>query len=862
MQADDIRRTFLQFFEVRDHKLYPSSSLIPPPDTNLMLTTAGMVQFRSFFLGLEKPPHPRATSVQKCFRTTDLEEVGDQSHLTLFEMLGNFSFGDYFKKEAIGWAWELVTREFGLDPERLWVTVYEEDSESEELWLQETPIPKERIQRLGKKENFWDMGVPGPGGPNSEMFYDRGPDYGVEGGPAVDDMRYLEIYNLVFMQYLTDGQKNPVEDLAAPCVDTGMGLDRMATVLQESGSIYDPDLFSPVMDRAAELTDRKRLESEESDRLLRILTDHSRSASFLIADGVTPSNEGRGYVLRRVMRRAITKARLAGVTRELLAPMCEAVIARFGHVYPELQRNVESINLMVKREEERFTQTLELGLRILDEAIETSGGVLPGEVAFRLQDTFGFPLDITKDVAEERGMTIDLESYERLMAEQRERSRHVGETGKKRTEVADISVPPTTFLGYGERASTSEVLALLRGVEPITSATTGDEVDVVFASTPFYPEGGGQVGDRGLIASGDARAEVLDTQRLGSAILHKVRVIDGELHVGLEMEQHVDPVRRTGAEQAHTATHVMHHTLRNTLGEHVRQMGSLVEPGRLRFDFSHFSSVDADTLAEMEEIVNLHVEADDAVTPFETSYRDAIDRYHAMAFFEEKYGDVVRVVGIGDYSYELCGGTHVGATGRIGFVKLLGESSIGSNIRRIEALTGAEGLRFVNQRLRAAERAAELVRVAPDELVSGIERLVSAQKELQKQLEALARSGIGAAVDELIGQARDAGAAKLLVARRDGDANVIRDLAVALRDKLGPSVVVLGASENGAPKLVVATTKSLDIDARAILKPAAPHIQGGAGGKPELAMAGGRDASGLDEALAIAGREAESALTR
>ncbi|HYZ91000.1 MAG TPA: alanine--tRNA ligase [Actinomycetota bacterium] len=861
MLADDIRRTFLAFFEARDHKLYPSSSLIPPPETNLMLTTAGMVQFRPYFLGTEKPSHPRATSVQKSFRTTDVDEVGDQSHLTLFEMLGNFSFGDYFKKEAIAWAWELLTTEFGLDPERLWATVYEEDDEAEQLWLEVTPIPAERIQRLGKNENFWDMGVAGPGGPNSEIWYDRGPAYGEEGGPAVNDTRYLEVYNLVFIQYETDGAKNIVKPLPAPSVDTGMGLERITTVLQEASSIYDTDLFSPILDRAAGLTGRTRGASDDDDRLLRTLTDHARSTAFLIADGVTPSNEGRGYVLRRVMRRAITKARLAGVNTKLLQELTEAVVERFGHVYPELQRNSEGIALVAAREEERFTQTLDIGLRILEESIEKATDVLPGNVAFKLQDTYGFPLDITKDVATERGLTVDVDGYERLMEEQRTRSREVGEAGKVRAGAGPrIDVAPTEFLGYEKRTDTGKVVAIAKGVEPAASLAPGEEADVVFDRTPFYPEGGGQIGDRGLLLAADAKAEVLDTQKVGAAIMHRVRVTDGEIAVGMEMELHVDPALRTGAEQAHTATHILHHTLRNTLGEHVRQMGSLVEPGRLRFDFSHFSSVDPGSLSEIEETINTRVESDDKVTPFDTSYREAIDKYHAMAFFEEKYGDVVRVVEIGDYSYELCGGTHVPQTGHVGFVKLLGESSIGSNIRRVEALTGVEGLRWVNVRLREAERAAELVRTAPDELVAGIQRLLKTQKELERQIAAGQRSGISAAVNELVPTAQQIDSAQLVVARRTEEVGVLRELAVAVRDKIGRGAVILGTSGEGSVNLVAAVTKDLGVDARELLRPAAERIGGGAGGKPDLALAGGRNPEALDDALEVARQQAQGSL--
>ncbi len=879
MLADDIRRTFLSFFEARGHKVYPSSSLIPPPETNLMLTTAGMVQFRPYFLGTETPPVPRATSVQKSFRTTDIDEVGDQTHLTLFEMLGNFSFGDYFKKEAIGWAWELVTKEFGLDPQRLWATVYEDDDEAEQLWLSETGIPAERIQRLGtpkaergdrlnrhKEENFWTMGVAGPGGPNSELFYDRGPVYGDEGGPARNDTRYLEIYNLVFMQYEIDDEGEIVRELPAPSVDTGLGLERLTTVLQDAASAYDTDLFMPILERAAALTGKQRGHSEADERLLRTLTDHARSAAFLIADGVTPSNEGRGYILRRVMRRAITKARLAGVTEKLLPSMCEAVIERFGVVYPELARNSEGISLLASREEERFTQTLDMGLRILEGAIEKArsrdGHVLPGEVAFKLQDTYGFPLDITKDVALDSGLDVDIAGYERLMDEQRNRSREVGETAKMRTGgLARLDVAATEFLGYENLDATGTIVAMVQGVETVSTLTSGQEADVVFDRTPFYPEGGGQIGDRGFLTSGDGKAEVLDTQKLGTAVLHRVLVTDGELRVGNEMELHIDPNLRTGAEQAHTATHVTHHTLRNTLGEHVRQMGSLVEPGRLRFDFSHFSAVDPDSLLEIEETINRRIADDDKVTPFEASYREAIDKYHAMAFFEEKYGDVVRVVQIGDYSYELCGGTHVPATGNIGFVKVLGEGSVGSNIRRVEALTGLEGLKWVNTRLRERERAAELIKVPPDELLAGIERLVKTQKALEKQLGAQQRSGLSEAVDELVGQAQDLPKGKLVVAKRPEAANVLRELAATLRDKLKDAVVVLGTTSGESANIVAATSKSLGIDARELLRAAAAHIEGNAGGKADLAMGGGRRPVGLDAALAAAKSDAERLLS-
>jgi alanyl-tRNA synthetase len=872
MRSEDVRHTFLRFFEERGHKLYASSSLIPPPETNLLLTTAGMVQFRPYFLGLERPPQPRATSVQKSFRTTDIEEVGDQSHLTLFEMLGNFSFGDYFKKEAIAWAWELATKDFGLEPERLWVTVHEDDDESVDLWLAQTPIPAERIQRLGTpkdergdhfnlhdEENFWTMGVAGPGGPNSEMFYDRGEQYGEPGGPAVNDTRYLEFYNLVFMQFVLDDAGEIVEPLPAPSVDTGMGLERITTILQDAISAYDTDLFEPVLERASQLTDKPRGSSEEADRLLRTLTDHSRSAAFLIGDGVTPSNEGRGYILRRLIRRAVTKARLSGVTDTLFPSLCEAVIDKFGDAYPELRLNREGIVTTALREEQRFSQTLDAGLGMLRDELERVSGVLSGEVAFKLQDTYGFPLEITRDVADDAGVRVDEDEFERLMAQQRERSRAATETGKRRiAEVGRLDVDGTDFLGYESREALAKVVGILRGLESVAAASEGEEVDIVLDRTPFYAEGGGQVGDRGVLETGDASAQVLDTQNSGSLILHRARVTSGELTVGADVEARVDPNHRVGAERAHTATHILHHTLRDKIGTHVRQMGSLVEPGRLHFDFSHFAAVPRDLMDEIEETANQRVGADDDVTYRYVRYDEAIAS-GALAFFEDKYGDEVRVVEVGDYSRELCGGTHVHHTGNVGFVKVLNESSIGSNIRRVEALTGLEGLRWVNKRLRAAERAAELVRAPADELVQGIERLVATQKELQKKLDQQQRAGVGDALKELVAQARSEPKGKLVVAKRTEDVGVLRELAASVRDKLGPSIVVLGAAGDGRANLVAAATKGL-VDAREVLKPAAQRIGGGAGGKPELAMAGGRQAGGIDEALAVATDEAQKAL--
>ncbi len=865
MRAAEIRSTFLRFYEERGHRVVPSASLIAS-DPTLMFTVAGMVPFKAYLLGEEAPPFPRAATVQKCFRTENIEDVGTNAKdCTLFEMLGNFSFGDYFKREACPWAWELMTDVFGIDIDRLWVTVLDGDDETADIWTNEVGVAPERVVRYPEEDNFWQMGVAGPCGPSTEIYVDRGAPFGPEAadGPAGSPDRYQEIYNLVLMQWVQDVPYHVVGDLPQKSIDTGMGLERISQILQDVPTVWDTDEIAPIVARASEITGAKRGSSPAEDRLLQIATDHSRSVAFLIGDGVTPSNEGRGYILRRVLRRALTEARLCGYSGELVAPLASKTIEIFGETFSELTRLRDGILETIRREEQRFSHTLDAGLGILEEAVSSaSGGKISGEVAFRLHDTYGFPLDITRDVAHRAGLEVDEETFERLMTEQKTRSRDVTESEKKRAVAqVKVDVAPSEFLGYDSLEAEARIVAMVRGVEQVTSASVDDEVGVVLDRTPFYPEGGGQVGDRGVIESDGARAEVIDTQSLGPAVMHTVKVSAGELAVGTQVRARVDPSTRVGAERAHTATHMLHHTLRNVLGEHVRQMGSLVEPGRLRFDFSHFSAVDPDSLAEVEERVNDRVASDDAVRAFETSYQEAIDRYHAMAFFEEKYGNEVRVVEIGDYSYELCGGTHVPHTGRVGFVKLLGEGSIGSNIRRVEALTGVDGLKWVNARLREAERAAELVRVAPDELVSGIERLMKTQKDLERSLEAQKRTGVSQIVDELIGRSRDISKGKLVVARRDDALEVLRELAAAVRDKLGPSVVIIGASADGKVNLAAAATKSLGIDAKEILRTAAQRIEGGAGGKPDLAMAGGRRPEGIDEALAVAAAEAEGALS-
>ncbi|HVE92355.1 MAG TPA: alanine--tRNA ligase [Actinomycetota bacterium] len=869
MRAEDIRRNFLSFFAERQHQVVPSASLIPA-DATVMFAVAGMVQFAPYFLG-SPAPHPRAASIQKCMRAggklNDLEEVGHTPiHHTFFEMAGNFSFGDYFKPDAIRFAWDLLTGPFGIDPDRIWVTVHVSDDEAEQIWREQIGLAAAKINRLDK-ENFWSMGGAGPCGPSSEIFVDRGPDYGParEQGPLDDERRYPEVWNLVFMQYTQDDDGNITGELARKGIDTGMGFERMASVLQDVPTNYDTDVFVPIMQRAEQITGARRDGPEAEQRLLKILSDHARSLTFLVADGVMPSNEGRGYVLRRILRRAVTKARLAGVTDPVLAELCKVVVDLFGSAYPEVMRERRSIVEIASLEEQRFARTLEAGLSLLQAELQTAGGVLPGQVAFRLHDTYGFPLEITQDVAKDHGIEVDQPGFEAAMLEQRERSRadtHAGKAGDVRT--LDIDLPPAEFVGFEGLEADTRVLAVLQDLRAVSAAPEGQEAELVLDATPFYPEGGGQVGDRGWIQGGEGSADVLDSRRHAGVIVLRVRVTSGRLQPGDDVRAIVDPRHRAGAEQAHTATHMLHHVLRESLGEHVRQMGSLVEPGRLRFDFSHFSGLTPDQLAEIEELINTRVEDDDGVRWFETGYREAVEELGAMHFFEEKYGDVVRVVEVGDYSRELCGGTHVRQTGRIGLVKVLGEGSIGSNLRRVQALTGTDGLRWVNERLRQAERAAELARVSPEQLASGVERLLATQKDLQKALEAQERDRVQAAVEQLIPTARTAGSGRLVSARRSEDSGTLRKVAVAVRDRLDRCVVILGSAGEGGANIVAAASPSLvseGLDVRAILRPAAAHIGGGAGGKENLASAGGRNTAGLDEALAAAAAEAEGVLS-
>ncbi|MDQ3952075.1 MAG: alanine--tRNA ligase [Actinomycetota bacterium] len=872
MDSNTIREKFVAFFEERDHARVPSSSLVPN-DPSLLLTNAGMNQFKPYFLGEQQAPWRRALSVQKCFRATDIDEVGRTvRHLTFFEMLGNFSFGDYYKEKACPWAWELVTDAFGIDPELLWVTIYETDDEARDVWADGVGVRPERILRWDKKNNFWSMGVAGPCGPCSEIYVDLGERFGEpsERGPIGNEDRYLEIWNLVFMQNDCDAAIEPVAELPRKNIDTGAGVERLAQFLQGVGSIYETDTIGTLVETASSLTGRTYGSDARTDRALRILADHGRSLTFLIADGVMPSNTERGYVLRRVMRRAIREARLLGRDEPVLPSLITTTIDLMGVAYPDLVERRDFIVEVAQREEERFDATLRQGMGALETEIGKArdlGAGLPGDAAFRLHDSFGFPIDLTVEIAGESGLDVDIEAFEVLMAEQRNRARAARKTGEEAAS-ADAALAlleehgGTDFIGNEHLRSDAKVIGMVDGAEGVPVASEGDVVDLVLNRTSFYAEGGGQVGDRGGVRSVSGRAEVLDTRRLVPGLTgHRVKVRAGELRVGDEVELEVDAAFRHGCERAHTATHILHWALRDRLGEHATQAGSLVEPGRLRFDFNHFDALAGEQLADVSGELQTRVAVDDGVRAYETSF-DYARSIGAMAIFGEKYGDFVRVVEVGDYSKELCGGTHVAHTSQIGVVVVTGESSVGANLRRVEALVGEEGLRFLESKLAVLTRAAAVLKTNPDEVAERVERLVSSHKELERKLAETEQRSLEADAAALADAAQDLDGTRIVVARRDLGVDALRKLAQSLKGRLGSVVVVLGASGGGKANLVAALSKDLvsrGLSARELLGPGAGLLGGGAGGKPELSISGGPAADKLDEALeAVAAAARES----
>ena len=860
----EIRQSFLDFFQSKGHTIVPSAPLVPGNDPTLLFTNSGMVQFKNVFLGSEKLPYVRAADVQRCLRAggkhNDLDSVGYTArHHTFFEMLGNWSFGDYFKREAIGWAWELLTEVYKLPKERLLVTVYHTDDEAYDLWNKEIGIPAERIIRIGDNkgaryapDNFWQMADTGPCGPCTEIFYDHGAEIagGPPGSPDEDGDRFIEIWNLVFMQFdrAADGT---LTKLPAPCVDTGMGLERLAAVLQHVHSNYEIDLFQSLIKKAAELTGTKDLENKS----LRVIADHIRAASFLIVDGVLPSNEGRGYVQRRIVRRALRHGYMLGMRDPFFYKLVDTLVAEMGAAYPELAAKKDIVAKALKAEEERFSETLEHGMKVFDEVAARASKTIPGADAFRLYDTYGFPVDLTADIARERGLTVDMAGFEAEMEKQRERARAASQFESKASLSAELvqKLQPTTFLGYDTlTADGLKVIAIVRGDQAVDTLDDGEEATLILDRTPFYAESGGQVGDTGALTSSEGRFAVGDTIKLAGSFYGHVGRWNGKpLRTGAALHGEVDGTRRQAIVLNHSATHLLHSALRQVLGEHVTQKGSLVAPDRLRFDFSHNAPVSRADLQRIETLVNDEVRRNVAADVRHMKYDEAI-AFGAMALFGEKYGDDVRVLKMGDFSTELCGGTHVGRTGDIGLFKITSEGGVASGIRRIEAVTGAGALKYVEDEETQLNKVAQLLSASGGSLVDKLQALFDKQKKLERELEGLKAKAASAAAGDLAGNAKEVGGVKLVAARLAGvDAKALRDSVDQLKQQLGDSIVLLAGANEGKVSLVAGVSgKALGkVKAGDVVAHVAAQIGGKGGGRPDMAQGGGEDIPALVQAL-------------
>ena len=917
MNGDQIRDSFIQFFESKGHQHMPSASLIPAGDPTLLFTSAGMVPFKPFFMGEQTPPSRRLTSSQKSFRTTDIDEVGDHKHLTFFEMLGNFSIGDYFKEGAVGFAWELVTQLFGLSPDRLYVTIHLDDDEAFAIWRDQIGVPEERIYRYGDKDNWWGpAGTEGPTGPCSEIHYDGGVEKGCHDGrmvevdvlttqlreerdgaplrevdgchPNCDCERFVELWNLVFMQYYQDPERNRTP-LPAPSVDTGMGLERAAVILQGKNNIYETDLFTSIIARVSALTGREYGTDADTDFAMRVVAEHARAAAFLIGDGVVPGNEGRGYVLRRVIRRAIRYGRRLGLTGPFLCDVVEEVIPRFQAVYGELSQNREFILRVVNLEEERFAEAFGRGNEILLDMMsaqastlgqaqgereeDSRAGVISGRDTFVLYDTYGFPPELTAEIAREHGFDVDLDGFEQEMERQREQSRsgqHFEGSMEMLTVYENLGAGRTEFTGHGSTEQESVVAALLVDGASSGHATQGQKAEVVISRTPFYAEGGGQLGDQGYIRGPNGVLRVEDTQSpIAGLIVQRGVVEEGHIAVGDPVSCAVDAARRLDSSRNHSGTHILHAALRATLGPHVRQAGSLVAPERLRFDFSHVGRLTPDELLGVQSLANEKVRANLLVSAQETSYADAV-RQGALAFFGDRYGDVVRVVKMADdsaepFSFEVCGGTHVSATGQVGTLLVLGESSIGGGMRRVEALTGraAEAL-FVEQSA-LLEGLSRRLQTPVADLESRLDSYMQETDDLRRRLSGMERSLLRAEAEALLQRVADVDGVRVVAGRTSANsADGMREMGDFLRDKLSSCIVTLGALAEGSPILVTMVTPDLvekGLNAGNIARDAAKLMGGGGGGRPEMAQAGGRQPDKLDDALAAVPSLVRAALT-
>lgn len=856
MTSAELRAAFLEFFKQQGHSVQPSSSLVPGNDATLLFTNAGMVPFKDVFLGREKRDYSRATTTQRCVRAggkhNDLENVGYTArHHTFFEMLGNFSFGDYFKKDAIHFAWDFLTKELEIPAEKLWITVFEEDQEAEDIWLKDIKVDPAKFSKIGAKDNFWSMGDVGPCGPCTEIFYDHGQKIagGPPGTPEEDGDRYIEIWNLVFMQYDRD-KEGKLHPLPAPSVDTGMGLERIAAVLQGVHNNYEIDLFQGLLQVAAKLAGITDLTSSS----LRVIADHIRSCAFMVVDGVLPANEGRGYVLRRIIRRAIRHGYRLGVDDVFFYKLVAPLVAEMGEAFPELKLAQEQVERVLKKEEQRFAETLEQGMKILETSVtKLEGNVIPGDIVFLLYDTYGFPVDLTADFAREQNLTVDHAGFEIEMTAQRDRARAGGKFGADYDQ--DIKHDSQTdFTGYHSLKDTSQIAGVFAKGQAVDALNEGEEGVLVLEKTPFYAESGGQVGDNGLIEVEDAIFKVFDTQKQGDTLfLHKGKVVKGSIRTGQNCSLTVNGEDRNATELNHSATHLLHAALRQALGDHVTQKGSLVNPDRLRFDFSHVEPMTADEISTIESIVNEQIRANNLVSA-ETMSKDDAVKAGAMALFGEKYGDEVRVLKMGGFSTELCGGTHVERSGDIGCFKIISETGVASGVRRIEAVTGKSCMELIASRDKVLANIVGLVKSSADKSADKVQQLIDKNKQLEKELDRLKSKLAALAGGELTSLAVDIDGIKVLAVKLDDvDPKALRDMVDQLKNKLGSAAIVLATVQGKKVSLIAGVSKDQTkrLKAGDLVNSVATKVGGKGGGRPDMAQAGGNDPSGLDEALKL-----------
>lgn len=864
MTGNKVRQQFLDYFEKQKHKILPSSSLVPD-DPSLLLATAGMVQFKPIFLGEEKSDYTRVSTCQKCVRTTDIDEVGRTSrHLTFFEMLGNFSFGDYYKKEAIAWAWEFLTKDLGINSEKLWITIFKDDKEAFDIWQKDVGIKNDRIVKMREDDNFWSMGPVGPCGPCSEIIYDLGEEHGcgeTDCSVGCDCDRYLEVWNLVFMQYNRD-EEGKLHPLGKKGIDTGMGLERVVSILQGVTNNYETDLIKPLIDKICELAKIKYPKDERKDTSVKIIADHTRAVTFLIADGVLPSNEGKGYVLRRLLRRAVRHGRLIGIKKTFLPELSTSLVNMMKGTYPELNENYEFIMSILRSEEERFGETLRSGLNILNEVVtEAQKGKstqIKGEVVFQLYDTYGFPLELTEEIAQESGLLLDRKGFDRLMEEQRKKAKESWQEGKMAgsreiyTEVSDKS-GKVEFVGYSSDKTEAKILAIIGADAKKSKAKSGEEVEIILNKTPFYAEMGGQVADKGEITTSTGKVEITNVQSpFTDWYVHRGKVTSGHIEADQTTEAVIDSKRRKAICKNHTATHLLHWALRLVLGEHVKQSGSLVAPDRLRFDFSHYSALSDTEIEKTERLVNGKIFESQPVRCYNTSFDFAKDS-GAIALFGEKYSDFVRVMEVGNFSKELCGGTHVTNTSEIGMVKIVSEESVGANLRRIEAVSGDAALDYTYKEEEDLKQIASLLKVSKDKAPLKIKQLIGELKEKRQEITRIKSELFISRVDEFLSCAKKVEGVSVLVAQVKADNQEdLRNYSDVIKARLKSAIVVLGAGEKNKAMLVASATPDIvkkGFNCGRLIKEIAPIVDGGGGGKANLAQAGGKDAAQLKRAL-------------